>query len=149
MSIFSKCFLSSSTHDQARPVVGRIAFAPPSKAETRVQLNRQEASLGVSSRQIAESVLAPQPDPRHFRIERFETIGRGLIVLVTYPDCRNYEGRKILVFKDLTEHALFAAEVLDPHFIDVAPPGMPVPIARFHPNIEEGWKLARICAASL
>jgi hypothetical protein len=37
---------------------------------------------------------------------------------VEYPDCENYEGKKILVIKDMTKGRLLKLKTLDPHFCD-------------------------------
>ena len=68
---------------------------------------------------------------------------RGFIVLtVRYPDARNFEGKKILVFRrmhpvDMPLAQIFGDE-LDPHFCESGKG----PIARFIPT-EEGRRLAR------
>jgi len=55
---------------------------------------------------------------------------------VWYPDCTNYEGRKVMVFADENEAALRQRPTLDPHF---ALHGGPV--ARLEPT-DRGWALA-------
>jgi hypothetical protein len=81
------------------------------------------------------------PDPRNFLVERIEhkDMGRHIVILVKYPDCNNYEGRKILVFNGLTLEELVNLEILDPHFSSEKPELSP--IARFVPT-KLGWKMA-------
>lgn len=80
----------------------------------------------------------PNPDPHNFNIEKFEQVGKYAVIRVKYPDCTNYEGRKILVFESTVEEVL-KQKVLDPHFCD---DGHLSPIARFEPT-EKGWDLAK------
>lgn len=79
------------------------------------------------------------PDPKHFDIQKFEAIGNYLVVKVNYPDCTNYEGNKIIVFRDVTPRQLFSSSTLDPHFFNGT--GVQSPIARFVPT-DEGWNMA-------
>ena len=58
---------------------------------------------------------------------------------VKYPDAKNYEGRKILVYENLTARELRKVSVLDPHFCENS--HHPSPIARFEPT-PKGWKYA-------
>ena len=85
----------------------------------------------------------PNPNPARFEILRAVTIGPALIVEVHYPDCINYEGRKILLFAEMTVDELRAKKTLDPHF---TPGGGPV--ARFEPT-SVGWELAVRCATDI
>lgn len=63
----------------------------------------------------------------------------GLIAAeIVWPDAKNYDGRKILVYR-CTEAALRKAQTLDPHFQEQR--GPLVPIARFEPT-DAGWKMA-------
>lgn len=83
---------------------------------------------------------APQnPDPRNFVIRKVEQHGSFLIAEILYPDCTNFEGKKILVFKKISERQLRSLKVLDPHFCDG---GHLSPIARFVPTTA-GWRYAR------
>jgi len=38
------------------------------------------------------------PDPERFTVQQVYKVLDYLVVGIKYPDCRNYEGRKILVF---------------------------------------------------
>ena len=56
------------------------------------------------------------PDPLEFKITYYESIGGLWLVSVHYPNCTNYEGRKIIV---MTTKAYSKAldGYLDPHFL--------------------------------
>ena len=84
----------------------------------------------------ASPVRYPNPNPARFSILRTLQFGRSVVVEVRYPDCTNYEGRKVLVYADTDEVAVKALATLDPHF---ARHGGPV--ARFEPT-QRGWDLA-------
>lgn len=58
-------------------------------------------------------------------------MGKYCILTVNYPDCKNYEGTKILVYKALLEDVL-AQKSLDPHFSESKE--FLSPIARFIPT---------------
>ena len=83
------------------------------------------------------------PDPRVFHITKsyYEDLPNGslLVVLVNYPNCKNFEGDKILIFKDITMAELNKQKVLDPHFSNNKK--FHSPIARFKPT-DDGWILA-------
>ena len=83
---------------------------------------------------------AANPDPTRFTIIAVEQFGVFCICTVEYPDCTNYEGRKVLVFYDVTEEQLRAQKTLDPHFCDNQHLS---PVARFEPT-ERGLALARL-----
>jgi hypothetical protein len=79
------------------------------------------------------------PDPRNFKILRTAVRLGYLVVEVQYPDCVNYEGRKILVYKGLTGFEIRTQTFLDPHFCESSK--HPSPIARFEPT-DRGWDMA-------
>lgn len=81
------------------------------------------------------------PVPSRFTIQRVHRLrgGRSVAVMLTYPDCTNFEGTKILVFDNFrTWYRLLNSGTVDPHFME----SEPALIARFRPT-EEGWQLAR------
>ena len=85
----------------------------------------------------------PNPNPENFIMKRSKQVGPFWILFVTYPDCKNYEGNKILVYQDVLFVELRAQGSLDPHFCDN--PDFHSPIARFVPT-DEGWDMAcRFC----
>lgn len=80
------------------------------------------------------------PDPATYTLQRSEQIENFLILGINYPDCKNYEGNKILVFKDVTWKDLAKQKLIDPHFSDN--PNKISPIARFEPG-PYGWTYAQ------
>lgn len=87
-------------------------------------------------------------NPSEFHVEYYAQVEHHLVAMVVYPSCTNYEGRKILVFENTSIGQLESCRLLDPHFVDDAPSGALVPVARFEPTTR-GWKLGKICAAAL
>lgn len=89
----------------------------------------------------APAPVPPNPNPGNFRVLKAESIGPFLAVKVLYPDCTNYEGRKILVYRGITIEDFCRETRVDPHFSDdkVASPL----IARFVPT-EQGWEYAKL-----
>lgn len=79
------------------------------------------------------------PDPRRFRILRREVVGGFFVVEVKYPNCTNYEGRKVMVYDASDMGLVVHATALDPHFCDH--PGHLSPVARFEPT-DKGWGYA-------
>lgn len=76
------------------------------------------------------------PNPEKFTILRELYVNGYLILVVHYPDCINYEGKKMMVYqgfansKDLIN---YNNGTLDPHFSSI---GKGSPIARFKPTEE-------------
>ncbi len=81
----------------------------------------------------------PNPDPMNYKIEKVHEDGAFLIIKINYPDCTNFEGNKILVFRDTTLVDLVNQKYIDPHFFQDA--NIKSPIARFIPT-DEGWQMA-------
>jgi hypothetical protein len=90
------------------------------------------------------------PNPNNYKIEECweqsvelddGTQGNLLVINIHYPDCTNYEGRKILVYKNTTLLELVNQKTIDPHFSDNKE--FYSPIARFLPT-NEGWEMAKI-----
>lgn len=75
------------------------------------------------------------PNPNNYKILRYKEIFNALVIEIEYPDCNNYEGRKILVF-DCTYSELMKQKVIDPHFSDNKE--FYSPVVRFVPT-EIGW----------
>jgi hypothetical protein len=86
--------------------------------------------------------VPPNPDPKKFEILSTLRIGDFLIIEVSYPDCTNYEGRKLLVYEVDDAWTLLCKNngTLDPHFSNN--PKFYSPIARFEPTTR-GWKMAK------
>ena len=81
----------------------------------------------------------PKPNPRNYRIHEIEILGDYMILLVRYPDCTNYEGVKVLVYKGVSLQQIVDQEKLDPHFCEGG--GHPSPVARFEPT-KRGMEMA-------
>ncbi len=78
------------------------------------------------------------PDPRRFEIIRSAEFGSYTVVEVVYPDAKNYEGRKVMVYACALDKIRMQSE-LDPHFCDDG--SHLAPFARFEPT-EAGWHAA-------
>lgn len=78
---------------------------------------------------------SPNPNPYRFHIEEKLVMGNYTIMKVTYTDCSNFEGKKILVFDEKFK----LCKKLDPHFSTHTNS----PIARFKPD-ENGWAHAKL-----
>ena len=86
------------------------------------------------------------PNPQRFVIYRWAQVGRSVVVLAEYPDARNYEGQKILVYEDVSIEEITSWDRLDPHFSAMTPERSPV--ARFLPT-NRGWTWALEFASRL
>jgi hypothetical protein len=78
------------------------------------------------------------PDPNNYTITDIHETAKGCVMLIIYPDCDNYEGRKILLFNK-SSNEVKAQGVIDPHFSNNEK--YISPIARFVPN-KDGWEMA-------
>jgi hypothetical protein len=78
------------------------------------------------------------PHPRHYRVFKSAEVGEYVVVWVIYANCTNYEGKKILVFRN---YPTFWEDIvmngMDPHFFRERYS----PIARFVPT-DYGWSMA-------
>ena len=84
----------------------------------------------------------PNPNPSNFEIIRLESYDGWLVVEILYPNCTNYEGRKLMVF-NCTKEDLYNMRTIDSHFCDNSHMS---PFARFEPT-ERGWAAALNCIA--
>lgn len=99
----------------------------------------EEKSMIVQMNPTIKMVAPGNPDPTNFKVIETLTFGKILIVEIQYPDCKNYEGRKILVYENVTMQQLRVQKYIDPHFSTNKQ--FKSPIARFEPT-ERGWKMA-------
>lgn len=83
------------------------------------------------------------PDPSNYEVIRSEQWGNWLLLMLRYPDCTTYEGKKVLLYKDVTFADLMRQIKIDPHFSNNDK--FKSPIARFEPT-ERGWLLGRMVA---
>ena len=72
------------------------------------------------------------PNPINFRILELIQVGDNVVAKIQYPDCTNFEGIKICVFKNTTTDDIKNRNIIDPHFAD----NPNAPVARFTPTIE-------------
>ncbi len=61
---------------------------------------------------FGDTTTPGNPKPNNFIVERTEQCGQFYVSVVRYPDCTNYEDKKILV----TRKAVDSRAPLDPHF---------------------------------
>lgn len=80
----------------------------------------------------------PNPNPNNYKVVRLEQCGSYFILELSYPDCTNYEGKKIMLYKGRIED-LFNQKIIDPHFSENK--SFMSPIGRFEPT-PFGWDLA-------
>jgi hypothetical protein len=84
------------------------------------------------------------PNPTNFKITKVYDTAYNTAVMVEYPDAKNYEGKKILVYKGVSSSDLKNEKALDPHFSEK---GL-APFARFEPT-DKGWEQAMYLAEHL
>lgn len=84
-----------------------------------------------------------EPDPTDWVILRKARYNDLMIVEIQYPDCKNYEGKKILVMPRDKYVKAKRTGVLDPHFTEDK-----YILARFEPT-ERGWNWAHIFVTSI
>jgi hypothetical protein len=90
-------------------------------------------------------VVASDPDPQRFDIVSEHWYGQYVVVMLHYPDCTNYYGRKLLVYDNIAKwNGIKISGHIDPHFLD----DRYSPIARFEPT-PRGEILARQLAITL
>ncbi len=99
---------------------------------------------GSSNSLPPQPIVFPQnPNPMNFKVMKMKWVGKFAILMIHYPDCLNYEGKKILVYKNLTMKQLAVQTAIDPHFCNNKK--VKSPIARFVPT-NAGWKMAiKLC----
>ncbi len=83
--------------------------------------------------------VSMNPNPKKFRIDKLIEI-ENTYVEVFYPDAKNYEGSKVMVYTGRVAEKILAAKELDPHF---SASGLS-PVARFAPTIEGKWLAMQI-----
>lgn len=86
------------------------------------------------------AIVTGNPNPKRFIIVSIIE-GKNTYAEIYYPDCTNYEGRKILVYAGKVAGILQQAKEIDPHFQES---GLNL-LARFAPT-EQGKRLAiKLC----
>lgn len=117
-------------------VVGRASFQPYSD-----KVDEYFAKIPMEVRKIL-------PKPNKFKIEKSIQVGKHLVLVLIYEGCTYYEGKKVLVFKniDLIDLMTNNKNLIDPHFSDKK--GWIAPTARFEPT-EEGLEMAILFARNI
>lgn len=107
--------------------------------------SNSQIDMGNSKRcpNTEKEVDSPNPNPTNYQIIKSEQVGHALIVMIQYPDCTNYEGKKICVFRCTLEE-LMNQKAIDPHFSDNND-DQHYPYARLKPT-KYGWELAFLIA---
>ena len=101
-------------------------------------MNLFSSSSSTGNRDTYVSPPAPEPDAKKFVVLKTEKVNKAIVVMVLYPSCTTYEGKKILVYRDANEFlTLKNQKFLDPHFVE----GSISPVARFEPT-DNGWYYA-------
>ena len=90
-----------------------------------------------------EVYYSPSPALENYTIVRHEQFGQNLVVKIKYKDVPNYEGNKIMVYKNCDIKTLKEQKLIDPHFSENEEKHSP--FARFEPT-QHGWKIACIVA---
>lgn len=98
--------------------------------------------ISCSDSYTASTKTAPNPNKYRYTIEGLEKMGGYVLVLVHYPDCTTFKGRKIMLYRDTDD--LTKRTDLDPHFLEHEW----APIARFPAN-DEGLELGRLLMKTL
>jgi hypothetical protein len=75
------------------------------------------------------------PNPTNFIIRKYSEQNGHIVILINYPNCKNYEGEKVIVFKNTTWEQIRNLKEIDPHFTDEK---TIKPFARFEPTVD-GW----------
>ena len=92
------------------------------------------------SGRTTEIILQPRssPDPDKFEIKEIAEQNRHTLIRINYPDCTNYRGEKILLYRNIRATDILGSVHLDPHFSESSI--FPVPFARFRPT-KKGWEM--------
>lgn len=116
--------------DDSKPPVPKSAMSPqPNPYKSMSPVRERIGATGKKKFRLGD------PNPMKFKLVREEHVGEYLIAEINYPDCKNYEGNKIVVYHNLM--TLKNYKELDPHFLEKGVS----PVARFEPT-EKGWKNA-------
>lgn len=78
------------------------------------------------------------PNPANFEILKSVERFGNLALYIKYPNCKNYEGNKILVYRRVKMDQIINLKEIDPHFSD---DGSLSPVVRLEPT-QRGWIVA-------
>lgn len=87
-----------------------------------------------------------EPQAHRFELIKVEQVGLNVVALVRYPDASEFDGAKVLLYRNEAVARIEAAPMLDPHFLMAS--AHPKPFARFEPT-EEGLRAALLMAEAL
>lgn len=93
-----------------------------------------------------QNVINSNPDPSNFKILKYKEIKNNLVIHIEYPDSKNYEGKKILLYRNLLHIELIRQKIIDPHFSENN--NFYSPFSRFEPTIS-GWNTACFLAKNI
>lgn len=91
----------------------------------------QPVQVNVTVTQEKPARANVDPNPACFRILSARIKRGHILAEILYPNCTNFEGRKIILFKGVSIHNITKMDYLDPHFSEKGNI-----IARFSPSIE-------------
>lgn len=103
------------------------------------RINNMNRELTELKEKINES-NNKNPNPFNFKITDFIEYNGFLVVYINYPNCTNYEGDKILLYRGISIKDLLNQGSVDPHFSNNK--DFYSPVARFEPS-EEGMRLMK------
>lgn len=99
--------------------------------------------MGLGPNWSTGTSCACNPDPKKFQILVSEAKGDYLLASIHYTGCTNFEGKKLLLFKNMTAQQLKAKLEIDPHFTEQSNL-----VGRFVPT-SEGWEIGSALMALL
>jgi hypothetical protein len=115
--------------------------------ETEVYTDLEFPNTYLLNEDKRKAVTNPNPDPSKFNIITWVPVDKYLVVCIEYPNCENYEGKKVLVYEDLTIEQLRRFNTIDPHFSESTK--FKSPIARFIPTTTGMDMAVKFCLAMI
>jgi len=103
-------------------------------------------NAGSNDHEIINNLMRPNPDPSNYRIKRSRSLRGNLLIEIRYPDCTNYEGNKILLYRRTTLKQLKKQKHIDPHF--ARNKKFKSPVARFEPT-KRGWAMGLVMLSKI
>lgn len=94
-------------------------------------------------------IPAGNPVPTRFEIKHCLQVKNNVVLWIVYPDAKNYEGNKIILYKGADAYVIRNLKHIDPHFTDDESAEVVTnPFARFEPTAR-GLKVALELAETL
>ncbi len=141
-----KPFRSACVHPVRSVTSCSVSSPRSSKGASFSSCGGAESSRATPMLKATSLSQSGNPNPQNFVFGRVQVVGAHIVAELVYPDCTNYEGRKVLVYQGVNLRYLMAQQSLDPHFCNDK--GHVHPFARFEPT-EAGWVAAVRCAEGL